>query len=105
MNKFDLNYDKTTLVTLKDAADETGRNAVTLKTAVREASLEPVGTVHSGKAGKPPQLFLRTALLVALTALDAKRATAEEVSKAKKDTQANETPEGDNDFEVLSKTA
>lgn len=103
--KFTPDYDRATFVTLKDAAKELDRNAVTLKTAVAEAGLEPAGTVHSGKAGKPPQLFDRTALLAALAALDAKRATAAEVSKAKKATQANETPEQSNDFDALSKTA
>lgn len=71
--------------TVSDAVTETGRDAVFVGKAIRDAGLEAVATVATGRPGRPPRVFNRTELMQAVTSA----IHAEEAAKAAQAVQTN----------------
>lgn len=69
-----------TQATVVDAVAVSGRDAAFVGKAIRNANLEPVATIKTGKPGRPPRVFDRTELLNAVN--DAVRAETEQAAAA-----------------------
>jgi hypothetical protein len=74
-NTFDTNYDRNVVVTVEDVVKETGKPALLVNKALKDAGLQSVGTVRTGRVGKPPRLFDREQFLRAIAAYEDQRAT------------------------------
>lgn len=58
-----------TQATVTHVAEETGQDAAFVGKAIRNANLQAVATVKTGKPGRPPLVFNRTELFAAVDAL------------------------------------
>ena len=74
-NTFDTNYDRTVVVTVDDLVKETGKPTLLINKALKDAGLQSVGTVRTGRVGKPPRLFDRDQFLRAIAAYEEQRTT------------------------------
>lgn len=79
--------DKTVHVTIDDVVTFSGKDRGFVTKALKAFSVEPVGSIDTGQKGRPPRLFLRTAVVAALESaerelLAARAATAQTNSEA-----------------------
>lgn len=75
MTQFDVSYDRQQFVTVEDVIAETGKPALLINKALKDSGLVGVGHVRTGRVGKPPRLFDRTAFFAAVAAYEDQRNT------------------------------
>jgi hypothetical protein len=75
MTQFDANYDREKLATVEDIVALTGKPALLVNKALKDAGLVSAGHVRTGRVGKPPRLFDRAEFLAAIAAYEDQRST------------------------------
>lgn len=77
--------------TVSDVVTETGRDAVFVGKAIRDAKLEAVATVATGRPGRPPRVYNRTELMQAVTNAIQAESAAKAAQAVQTDTETLDT--------------
>lgn len=102
---FDLTYDKSVYATRDEMAKISKVSSATMTKVIKDSAVKPVGSVRTGKVGKPSELFKLAELELAFQIYQEKLLLRKQAAKATKALKNGVNPSNDNsDLEEVSES-